>query len=179
MRAKVTAEKAGMWLGHYSMLALWAVIAVTITGDATGQQHHGGVMTWITAAAWTVWVVALLADMRRHQETLCERCVAAIPLDPQAAVTERKAILRAYHGSAVLILEVVALACVIPLLLFSLGQPPLWAYVLDAPAVLAIGALSVITWQHRRLYPWCPFCRWEDGGGHEVSPDVPAPAVTR
>ena len=24
-----------------------------------------------------------------------------------------------------------------------------------------------------------PFCRWDGGGEHEVSPDVPAPAVSR
>jgi len=33
---------------------------------------------------------------------------------------------------------------------------------------------------HRRLWPWCPICHWRgEGGDYEVSPDVPAPTVSR
>ena len=58
-------------------------------------------------------------------------------------------------------------------------HPPAWALALSALGSVALGLTYVVTWQHRRLYPWCPFCRWGDGGAEEVSPDVPAPAVSR
>ena len=63
---------------------LLAAVAVSVADDAMGQPR--GVMSWIAASAWMLWLVAFMADGGVHQERLCERCVASSPLDPQAAV---------------------------------------------------------------------------------------------
>jgi hypothetical protein len=54
-----------------------------------------------------------------------------------------------------------------------------WQYAVDAVAVSLLGGKYLIDHQHRRLYPWCPYCRWDDGGGEEVSPDVPVVPASR
>ena len=43
---------------------------------------------------------------------------------------------------------------------------------------IALGFI-ISVWQHRKLQPWCPYCRWDEGGDEEVSPDVPDPAMSK
>lgn len=169
-------ERPAMWLGHYSMLALLAAVMASLADDATGQRP--GVAEWIAVAAWSAWMAASAADTGRHRERLCERCIAASPLDPQAAVSRWRAALRLHHSRKAMItlLSAVVAWDVIDGLLH---QPPWWALALSALGTAALGMSVFVTWQHRRLYPWCPFCRWDGGGPHEVSPDVPVTPVAR
>lgn len=175
-RRGVIPDRAVMWLGHYSVFLLLAAVAASVADDAAGQPS--GLLDWIVDAAWLAWVAALLADMGRHREHLCERCIAATPLDPQAAVDCWRRVLRLQHahGAWIALLGAVV-AWDIGSALFR-HQPP-WAFAVDALVSVIVGASWLVTWQHRRLYPWCPYCRWDGGGHHEVSPDVPAPAATR
>ncbi|HEY3650450.1 MAG TPA: hypothetical protein VGL33_20980 [Streptosporangiaceae bacterium] len=53
------------------------------------------------------------------------------------------------------------------------GPKQPWQYALDAVAVTILGAKYLIDHQHRRLYPWCPYCRWDEDGGEEAVPPVP------
>lgn len=92
----IVPEKAVMWLGHYSTLLLLAAVAMSVADDATGQSQ--GTVEWVAAAVWLAWVAALMADIGRHREHLCERCIAASPLDPQAAVTRWRRVLRLHHA---------------------------------------------------------------------------------
>jgi hypothetical protein len=170
-------ERPAMWLGHYATHLLLAAVAASVADDAMGQP--GGVVQWAAVAAWTVWIAAFLVDGGFHRERLCERCVAASPLDPQAAVDRWRRALRLHHARAVM---VAVLAGVVGWNLASgalFRHPPAWALAVSALASVTLGASYAVSWQHRRLYPWCPFCRWGEGGAEEVSPDVPAPAVTR
>lgn len=166
-----------MWLGHYSTLLLLAAVVSSVADDATGQQQ--GIVEWIAVGVWSLWTAAMLADRGVHQERLCERCVAASPLDPQAAVDRWKRVLRLHHarGAMLALLGAVIGWDLTAGALFH--HPPVWALAISALASVALGMTYAVTWQHRRLYPWCPFCRWGEGGAEEVSPDVPAPAVTR
>lgn len=179
MGAIAVPERPAMWLGHYSLPLLRVAVAVSVADDAAGQPGGAdGWAGWIVTAAWAVWIAAVLADGGVHQERLCERCVAATPLDPQAAVDRWKRALRLHHNNGARngMLGGI-LACW--LATGFLHHPPAWALALSATADVAYGAFSLVSWKHRRLFPWCPFCRWGDGGAEEVSPDVPAPAVSR
>jgi hypothetical protein len=169
-------ERAAMWLGHYSTALLLAALAVSVADDAAGRPQ--GAVTWLVDAVWLAWIAAWMADIGRHQEHLCERCIAASPLDPQAAVTRWRRVLRLHHARAA---TVAMLGSVIAWDIASgmFRHPPAWAFALDALASVVLGASYAVTWQHRRLYPWCPFCHWDEGGEHEVSPDVPSPAASR
>lgn len=169
-------EKPAMWLGHYSTPALLAAVVASVADDAMGQP--GGAVQWITIAVWALWLAAWLADGGVHQERLCERCIAASPLDPQAAVDRWRRVLRLHHERRVMI-AVLGAVVVWDVMAGRLHHPPAWALAVSALTSVALGASYAVTWQHRRLYPWCPFCRWDEGGAEEVSPDVPAPAVTR
>jgi len=169
-------ERPAMWLGHYSLQLLWLAVAVTVADDATGQTSS--VLEWAGVAAFTLWIVASMADGGVHRERLCERCVAATPLDPQASVGRWRRALRLHHSrkaTGVMCGAVLAVSIAAD----SFRHKPAWALAASALVWVALGALNVIPLQHRRLYPWCPFCHWGDGGEGEVSPDVPAPAMSR
>lgn len=169
-------ERPAMWLGHYSTLLMLAAVVATVADDATGQRQAA--VGWAAAAAWACWIAAFLADGGYHRERLCERCIAASPLDPQAAVDRWRSVLRLHHARAAM---VITMGTVVAWNFASvlIRRPPWWVLALSALAYVVLGASYAVAWQHRRLYPWCPFCRWDEGGAHEVSPDVPAPAATR
>jgi hypothetical protein len=169
-------ERAGMWLGHYATLFLLAAVAASVADDATGQPS--GPVNWITTAAWMAWIVAFLADIGHHQEHLCERCVAASPLDPQAEVDRWRRVLRLHHERRAMIALFGGILAWDFVSASLFRHPPGWALAVDAVTAVALGASYAFTWKHRRLYPWCPFCGWDGGGEHEVSPDVPAPAAS-
>jgi hypothetical protein len=174
--AGLVPERAAMWLGHYSTVLLLAAVATSVADDATGQSQ--GALEWAASAVWLAWIAAFTADIGRHQERLCERCIAASPLDPQAAVTRWRGVLRLHHARrAGLALLGGIIAWDVVNSLFR--HPPAWALAIDALTAVVLGASYAVTWQHRRLYPWCPFCRWGEGGAHEVSPDVPSPSAAR
>lgn len=134
-----------------------------------------------TEAAWGTAAITWWCDIRHHRRRLCERCISSIPLDLEALVARRRAVLRAYHAhAATAIAALIAAATQVPLLLLSpRGHSPLWSYAVASPGVVIIGACTLITWQHRRLRPWCPWCRRGYGGHHEASPDIPAPTAHR
>lgn len=173
---EVIPERTAMWLGHYSTAFLLAAVTVSVADDATGQSNGG--VQWRATVAWTAWILAWAAGDHRHREHLCERCIAASPLDPQAEIDRWRRVLRLHHARRAMIAlfgGIIAWDFASDALF---RHPPIWVLALDAVTVVVLGASYVVTWKHRQLYPWCPFCRWGDGGEHEVSPDVPAPAAS-
>lgn len=174
---KVTVpEGTTMWLGHNSRVLFASAAVLFIAQDAAGTAAPSWV-NWTSNAVSAVVLYSLYAEFSVHNRQLCERCIAASPLDPQAAVRRWKAALRAAHARA-LQWGIVAGWTVKIVLGFALGHDT-WLFAADAVLCAACAVTALSYWLHRRLYPWCPFCRWDEGGGHEVSPDVPAPAVTR
>jgi hypothetical protein len=170
-RIRRVLDPALLWLGHHANDLLLPAIVLAVADDALG--HHVTAVTWLDTGVWTAWILALVADVMHHQKMLCERCISAAPtLDPESAVRRWRRALRAHHAQRAM---VTAMAIVLAAI-FYLGtvkhEHP-WQYALDAVAVTALGASCVIGYQHRRLYPWCPFCRWDKGGDKEIVPPVP------
>ena len=163
-------NRPAMWLGHYQSFFLLGTLGLTIVFDAIGNP---GPVTWVAAAAFGAWMVALVADIAAHQRQLCERCISAAPtLNPQAAVERWPRALWCHHQKRMnIVLLAVALGCI-----FGWGQVhhqwP-WGDALDAAGLLIVGYSVVTGHVHQRLYPWCPWCHWGDGGGEEIAPVAP------
>lgn len=89
-----------MLVGHYSWAFLVILVALTMAAVATNRDIRW--LNLVTSVAWgTWWVTLLLADKRYHAPRLCERCIAATPLDPQASVDRWLRFLRLEHEAPV------------------------------------------------------------------------------
>ena len=89
-----------MWAGHYFLWLSLPFAALILAGDGTGRPGWLGVLA---AAGWFVWFAAVFTDIRYHAPRLCERCMGATPLDPQAAVERWRPALRANHSRWILL----------------------------------------------------------------------------
>ena len=107
----------------------------------------------------------------RHGRALCELCVGYLPPDPDAAVAAHRPALHYCHlpiaaPVSIAVAVLVAASTVAPAAVMLTMQATsfgYWAYLLRADI-----------W-HRRLTPWCPWCR----GGHGHSDlDAPGPRLT-
>lgn len=165
-----------MLAGHYAWLAGAVTLALSAADDVTGR--HVAPLLWVAVAAWALFIIALGADLGHHKERLCERCIATTPLDAQAQAERRRPVLRLHHALKIRT-AVTAVLLALSLWVTRGRHPPGWSYLADAVFLAALGVSLGSNFWHRKLYPWCPYCRWGDGGDHEASPDVPAPAVSR
>lgn len=166
-----------MWAGHYSIRimipAVFLLVAFTVAGRPGGDN---GVLSWIVTAVWLAWYVTIMFDFHYHEARLCERCIAATPLDPQKAVNRWDRLLRVYHSKKVLIgmtISVVAWFFTAP----WVAGHHWWGNAISLVALLVIAVILTTSHVHRRLYPWCPYCRWGGRGDAEVVPD-PDPAAS-
>lgn len=134
----------------------------------------GLALGFLTLALAVLWSIAVHAHFGR----MCEQCAADVPSDPQAAIERRRWVLRATHR---------IFDSSRALLLFSAAWIGSWfaTTYLIAPIVgditWAAGmlVLPVLAALHNPLQPWCPQCRWGDGGDEEVAPDpAPVPSGT-
>ena len=170
------ASRLLMLAGHYGYLVTGAALALSVANDATERRITP--LLWVTDAAWVLFAVAITADLCYHAERLCERCIAATPLDAAGEAERSRPVLWLHHAMKLRLL-VLGPLLVASVLAEARPRPPGWAYVVDVVFLLAIGVFAWSDARHRKLYPWCPYCRWDGGGDHEASPDVPAPAVSR
>ena len=163
-----------MWLGHYSTSLLLGAVAASVADDASGRS-----------------LAAVGPGSPRHRLDRLDRGMAAggprpppgapvravhcgIPARPAGSgrpgggascgcITlghRRSPLLRCYRR--------LGLRSARPV-----PPPAAWVLAVDALTVAALGATYVVTWQHRRLYPWCPFCRWDEGGEPRGIPGRP------
>jgi hypothetical protein len=167
-----------MWLGHHSIKIMVPAMLIVVAYYLTGLYNAPDPVGWTIAGVWLFWYFTMTLDERYHEARLCERCVAATPLDPQAAVSRWKPALRATHArnarTAVLIL-ILAWAFGGAYVVSSHSWPYRAGGVLVA---LILAGIAVADWVHRKLYPWCPWCNWGGGGEHEEVPD-PDPADSK
>jgi hypothetical protein len=163
-------HRAAMLLGHYQEHIQVAVLPLLIGNVLAGRPP---VLTWISYTVLLAWFVSFLADQRQHQRQLCERCISAAPtLNPQGAVERWRRVLWCFHQKRAYQLMMLAAICWI---FYSsrIRHEHEWALSLDALILVLIGFSYFTGIIHKRLYPWCPYCHWGDGGGEEVTPPVP------
>jgi hypothetical protein len=178
------ADRLTRWAGHYQLyfLAAAVVLGVADTADA----YNSGVLDYATEAAMFAWVAAVSCDVLRHQTRLCERCITESPvLNPAAAVKrwrwalwwEHHRILRALPS--MLLLALIFGGTAITAGQHNGGRLP-WQLTGYAVLLPVVGVIWFVTEKHRRLRPWCPYCRrWDDGGAHEAAPVLPETPVSR
>jgi hypothetical protein len=166
-----------MWAGHYSIRVMIPAVALIVFYNAAGRPGgDNGVFSWVVSGVWILWFATVILDFSYHEERLCERCIAATPLDPQKAVTRWDRFLRLYHHMRVV--KILTFAIIVWFFAGPwVGGHHWWAYAINVVAFLLIGVTFTMTHTHRRLYPWCPYCKWGGRGEPEVVPD-PDPAAS-
>lgn len=120
----------------------------------------------LVALVITSWLL-----MRRHDRGLCEHCMAAMPLNPSAQATRYQRRFWVSHTGT-------ERRYLIPYLvvLFGSNFAPGTAgrvgwVVVQSSMIYLILAYST----HRRLQPWCPWCRQGGGGSDAEDPVTPDP----
>lgn len=162
---------AGRW-GHYGPQMLSASIVGVIM---IGLRPPPGAFALTVPVALLVFVVASWLLMRQHDRRLCEQCVLSMPLNPsEQAVRYKRRFWLAHSGAQPRL--------VIPYLVVLIGSNFAtgtigrigWALVQSTMIYLI---LSYST--HRRLQPWCPWCRGDGRGGEDEDVAPPPPPVDR
>ncbi|MDQ2749109.1 MAG: hypothetical protein ABI775_01245 [Pseudonocardiales bacterium] len=157
---------AVVW-GHLAPQAL----IVSIVGVILLRVNPPGdpTMALGVSIALITFVVASWLLMRRHDRGLCELCMGAMPLNPSELAVRYKRRFWLSHSGAQPRYVVPYFAVLIGSS-FLTGQSGLliWSLV-QTSMIYLILAYST----HRRLQPWCPWCRGGGGGGEDepVAPD--------
>jgi hypothetical protein len=151
--------------GHFAPVLLSASILAVIL---LGLHPLGGALMLTAPLALLLFVLGSWLLMRGHDRRLCEHCAASMPLNPAAlAARYRRRFWLAHAGSQPRYL--------IPYLAVLLGSNfaagpagrVAWAIIQSSMIYLIMSHSA-----HRRLQPWCPWCRGDGGGEHEsISPD--------
>jgi hypothetical protein len=158
------ARFADAWGHHGSELLVLSVGSAI----AVGVYPPPGLLGLTLPLALVVFVLASWILMRRHDRRLCERCMAAMPLDAAAeAARMRRRFWAAHTGSEPRYL-VPYLAVVIgsSFAFETIGRIP-WALIQSTMIYLVLAQAT-----HRRLQPWCPWCSG-GGGGTELPEQTP------
>jgi len=152
---------ADLW-GHYAGECLVVAIAAQIGARIYPLSAAAAFM--ITTAI-LVTVIGSFLLMRRHDRGLCETCMAEMPLNPEAEVERKKMRFWVSHTGS----EMKYIAPYLGIVLLCnfayeiIGFVP-WAIV---QSTLIYLILSQVT--HRKLQPWCPWCK----NGGDRSSDLP------
>lgn len=182
-------------IGHYTD-PLWAP-AMVASGVTSAVIPVGSTLGWAFSLVYVAVIFGAVAcNVFAHGGTrLCERCVRADPLDPQAAVERDRIWLKIFHRvSRHVVLHIRSTHVPLPtsffaLLLFCLAAQLAIRLIFD-PGKQAMAFVSLLTvtiplasvlWathRHNRLKPWCPFCRRDDGGDEVEAPE-PDPSISR
>jgi hypothetical protein len=154
-----------VWLTH-NELPIW--IGFVALGITTFIIRHNWILN-LSSAVFGAGIVAVVVGSYRHEAILCETCIADFPLDGDAQATKHVRWLRFIHqgraraGANVFLLVV---------LLVSFYPPLSWLII---AVWLMLLAEILATGLHRRLEPWCPWCR---NGGHDVDCPHATPVPT-
>jgi hypothetical protein len=158
------AERWGHLAPQSLMAAIVAVIVIRVR-PPTDPTTALGVSLGLISFVLTSWLM-----MRRHDRGLCEHCMASMPLNPsELAGRSRRRFWISHTGTE--------RRYVIPYLVvliasnFAPGPSGLVFWIIVQSSLIYL-ILAYST--HRRLQPWCPWCR-NDGGGGEDEPARPDP----
>lgn len=174
------AHRSRMWLGHYATHTIVAGTCMLAATQLVGLVVPITVVAAVAAvAAELALAVAAMTSSTYHDRHLCERHIAEAPLaGPDATATARDRQLHTIHAvcdhpTATMVAFLVALLT--PGAAGLLLHLP--ASVQDVVPVLVSAVIAYLGWcavVHRRLTPWCRYCRRNNGGGgHWFNPVDP------
>jgi hypothetical protein len=150
--------------GHYGGESLIVAIAASIAVKIVPLPL---MVNLLAALAIIVGVIGGFVLMRRHDRRLCELCMTHMPLNPSLEVERHKWRFWVAHDGS-------EMRFVVPYLAVVFGSSFVVDYIgkwtwAAIQATLVYLVLAQVT--HRRLQPWCPWCR---SGGDSVpeSPEV-------
>lgn len=158
-------ERVGSRLGHHAGAMLIASIVAVVV---VGLRPLPGPFLFTVPLSLFGFVLFSWVAMRAHDRRLCEQCVQAMPLNPAAKATKlRRRFWMSHTGAEPRFL--------IPYLVLLIGSnfatTPAgrigWAIVQLSMIYLILSQST-----HRKLQPWCPWCR-DGGGGQDVDETPP------
>jgi hypothetical protein len=151
-------------LGHHAVnMLIGAIVAVV----AIQLVPMVPIMALTVSATLFAFVILCWLLMREHDRRLCERCVLEIPLDPaEQAKRYRRRFWMAHTGSEPRFLVPYLIVLISSNFATSTIGRVGWALIQMSMAYLILSQST-----HRKLQPWCPWCR--DGGGGEEVDDTP------
>jgi hypothetical protein len=161
-------DRAGSRWGHHAPGLLIVTICVVI---ALGFRPVFGVLGLALSFAIVSVVLGSWLTLRRHDRSLCERCLSAMPLNPsEQAKRQRRRFWMSHTGADKRFM--------VPYIVVLIGSnffPGMIGRVTWAVIQTSMIYLILSYNTHRRLQPWCPWCS-EDGGGLDVEePSLPDP----
>lgn len=161
------------WIGHHACRIIFTAYAAHIAYTAVellvglpSQLAFGLHLLWLSTVMY-----ASLALLLHARGPLCERCIAAMPLDGSARAERYRRNLATFHWLKTHPLGCIAIwAATVALvglakyagLLPESAEALLYA----GPVMWVILSLS----RHSRLQLWCPQCRRDNGGGYDITP---------
>ncbi len=152
------------WIGHYGLPAVAAIFLGLMVCRFLPESW-----AWATVPATLFLLVCLVAalilEITYHNGSLCDRCIADMPVNMAEQVEQhRRKLLFTHHMRR-------ATPWVI---LFGVGiaqafLPDLFSVVLFSLYNICLAYFYYASWIHRRLQLMCPWCR---GGGDDDDPEV-------
>jgi hypothetical protein len=158
--------------GHYApwLLAalLGGLVVLTVAPALSAAVPPAVLLVVLLVALVAAGYLALCVFA--HNRRLCERCIAAVPLDASRVAARYGLRFRVAHLFERPALAIAYLAALIGSA--ALATHPIGRYAWAA-AQASLGYLLFAYVTHQRLQPWCPQCR---GGGPELTaPTRPNP----
>lgn len=152
-------------LGHHaSEMLIGSIIAVV----ALGLQPLPGLLGITVPVTLFAFVLLSWALMRQHDRRLCEQCVLTMPLNPAEKATRfQRRFWMAHTGS-----EPRFLVPYLIVLLSSNFASSTIGRVGWAAIQLSMIYPILAQQTHRKLQPWCPWCR-DGGGGSDIDERPP------
>lgn len=175
--------RAAQLVGHHKTRVWTAYVACTLIGGITLGLLDAPLLI-IPAVVALLAAGALVMKLEgMHDRRLCEGCISSLPLNPSEAAARKDRPLRAVHWTnnrRPLFLLLVAFSIAVPVSGFLVQLRWRWHLPGSLPFILS-GFAMLLVWLwfvrafdiHRRLSPWCPYCRRRGGGGglHMPSPE--------
>jgi hypothetical protein len=154
--------------GHLAPQFLNVAIAIVIMLGIWPMAPSPSLL--LVALTLFAFVIVTWLLMREHDRRLCEWCAAAMPLNAAELASKYGRRFWVVHSGS-------NPRFLVPYLVVLLGSNVLpgpigrivWALVQSTMMYLIVATAT-----HRRLQPWCPWCRGGDGGiDAPAEPDVP------
>ena len=162
----ITRRVAARWGTSHRELLMASVGAVIVLN----VFPPSGALLLTAPVALISFVLVTWMFMRAHDRRLCEYCVAAMPLNPSELATRYRRRFWLTHNGASAKFALPYLA----ILVASNAIPGQAGRIVWALAQSSLIYLLAAYTTHRRLQPWCPWCKG-GGGGHDDEPATPEP----